>query len=36
MTMNEFNEMIDLSEGDFENGRVTEAKELLKVVEKWK
>ncbi len=36
MTMDEFNEMIDLSEEDFKNGRVTETKELLKIVETWK
>ena len=36
MTMDEFNEMIDLSEDDFKNGRVTETKELLKIVETWK
>ncbi|MEI6139896.1 MAG: hypothetical protein WCP85_11565 [Mariniphaga sp.] len=36
MTMNEFNKMIDKSEEDFKNGRVTEAKELLKIVETWK
>ena len=29
MTFDEFNKMIDKSEVDFENGRVTEAKELL-------
>jgi len=36
MTMDEFNEIIDLSEDDFNNGRVTETKELLKIVETWK
>ena len=36
MTMDEFNEIINLSEEDFKNGRVTEAKDLLKIVEKWK
>ena len=36
MTFDEFNKMIDKSEVDFENGRVTEAKELLKIVETWK
>jgi hypothetical protein len=36
MTMNEFNKMIDKSEEDFKNGRVKEAKELLKIVETWK
>lgn len=36
MTMNEFNQMIEKSEDDVTNGRVTEARELLKKVEKWK
>ena len=36
MTFDEFNEMIDKSEEDFKNGRATEAKELLKIVETWK
>ena len=36
MTMDEFNKIIDQSEVDFENGRVTEAKDLLKIVETWK
>ena len=36
MTNDEFNKMIDKSEADFKNGRVTEAKELLKIVESWK
>jgi len=36
MTIDEFNEMIDMSEEDFKNGRVTETKELLKFVETWK
>jgi len=36
MTIDEFNEMIDLSEEDFKNGSVTETKELLKIVETWK
>ena len=36
MTFDEFNKMIDKSEEDFKNGRVTEAKELLKIVEEWK
>ena len=36
MTNDEFNKMIDKSEVDFENGRATEAKELLKIVETWK
>lgn len=36
MTMDEFNEIIDLSEDDFKNGRETETKELLKIIESWK
>ena len=36
MTFDDFNKMIDKSEEDFKNGRVTEAKELLKIVEEWK
>ena len=36
MTNDEFNKMIDKSEEDFKNGRTTEAKELLKIVETWK
>ena len=36
MTIDEFNEMIDLSEEDFKNDRLTETKELLKIVETWK
>ncbi len=36
MTYDDFNKMIDKSEEDFKNGRVTEAKELLKIVESWK
>jgi len=36
MTMNEFNQMIEKSEDDVKNGRVIEARELLKKVEKWK
>ena len=36
MTFDEFNKMIVKSEEDFKNGRVTEAKELLKIVETWK
>lgn len=35
MTMNEFNQIIEKSEDDIKNGRVTEARELLKKVEKW-
>jgi hypothetical protein len=36
MTMNEFNQMIENAEDDVKNGRVIEARELLKKVEKWK
>jgi len=36
MTLDEFNRQIDQSENDFENGRVTEVKDLLNLVEKWK
>jgi hypothetical protein len=36
LTMDEFNKMIDESEEDFINGRVTEARDLLKRVESWK
>lgn len=36
MTMNEFNQMIEKAEDDVKNGRVIEARELLKKVEKWK
>jgi len=36
LTMDEFNKMIDDSEEDFINGRVTEARDLLKRVESWK
>jgi hypothetical protein len=36
MTMNEFDQMIEKAEEDINNGRVIEAKELLKKVEKWK
>jgi hypothetical protein len=36
VTMNEFNQMIEKAEDDVKNGRVIEAIELLKKVEKWK
>lgn len=36
MTLKEFNEIIDKSEDDFKNGRVTEARNLLNQVDKWK
>ena len=36
MTMNEFNQMIEKAEDDVKNGRMIEASELLKKVEKWK
>lgn len=36
LTMDEFNKMIDESEEDFINGRVTETRDLLKKVESWK
>lgn len=36
MTMSEFNQMIKKAEDDVKNGRVIEARELLKKVEKWK
>ena len=36
LTMDEFNKMIDDSEEDFINGRVTEARDLLKRVDSWK
>jgi hypothetical protein len=35
MTMKEFNQMIEKAEDDVKNGRVIEARELLKKVEKW-
>lgn len=36
MTMNEFDELIDKSENDFNNGRVTESQNLLDQIESWK
>ncbi len=35
LTMDEFNKIIDQSEDDFQNGRITEARELFKKVETW-
>lgn len=36
MTMDEFIEMIEKSEDDAKNGRVTDARELLNRIERWK
>lgn len=36
MTLKEFNDIIDKSEDDFKNGRVTEARNLLNQIDKWK
>ena len=36
MTMKEFNEIIDKSEEDIKNKRVTEARSLLNQIDKWK
>ncbi len=36
MTMNELNEIIDKSEDDFKNERVTEARNLLNQIDTWK
>lgn len=36
MTLKEFNEIIDLSENDFNNGRVIEARNILTQIETWK
>ena len=36
MSLSEFNEIIDKSEDDFANGRVTEAHSLLKQINTWK
>ncbi|HOU75290.1 MAG TPA: hypothetical protein PLW22_11100 [Tenuifilum sp.] len=35
MTMKEFNAIIDKSEDDFENERVTEAQKLLNQIDTW-
>jgi len=36
MTMKEFNEIIDKSEDDFKNERVTEVRNLLNQIDSWK
>ena len=36
MSLNKFNEMIDIAEDDSANGRIIEAKNLKKDIEKWK
>jgi len=36
MSMDSFNDMIDQAEDDAANGRVVEAKNLRKDIEKWK
>ncbi|KAF5069931.1 hypothetical protein DSECCO2_227980 [anaerobic digester metagenome] len=36
MTIKEFNEIIDKSEDDIKNERVTEARSLLNQIDKWK
>ncbi len=36
LTMNEFDETIDKSENDFNNGRVTESRNLLDQIDSWK
>ena len=36
MTMKNFNEIIDKSEDDFKNERVTEARNLLNQIDTWK
>ena len=36
MSLDSFNDMIDQAEDDAENGRVIEAKNLRKDIEKWK
>ena len=36
LTLKEFNEIIDKSEDDFANGRVTEARNLLSQINTWK
>jgi len=35
MTMDEFNNLVDLSEDDFKKGRYTETNDLLKNIETW-
>ena len=36
MTLKEFNEIIDQSEADYTNGRVSEARHLLNQIDTWK
>jgi hypothetical protein len=36
MTLNEFDEIIDNSENDFKEGKVTEAKHLFNQIDTWK
>jgi len=36
MTLKEFNEIVDNSEDDFKNGKVTEAHNLLNQIDSWK
>ncbi|HEY5510418.1 MAG TPA: hypothetical protein VIK10_05245 [Prolixibacteraceae bacterium] len=36
LTLNEFNEIVEKSEDDFKNGRVTEARNLIGQIETWK
>ncbi|MCK9639902.1 MAG: hypothetical protein M0R39_08330 [Prolixibacteraceae bacterium] len=36
LTLKEFNEIVEKSEEDFENGRVTEARNLIDQIETWK
>jgi hypothetical protein len=36
MSLNEFNEIIEKSEGDIISGRVVEARNLLTQIDKWK
>ncbi|MCK9410994.1 MAG: hypothetical protein M0Q53_01755 [Prolixibacteraceae bacterium] len=36
LTLKEFNEVVEKSEEDFENGRVTEARNLIDQIEAWK
>lgn len=36
MTLKEFNEIVDKSEEDFENGRITEARNLIAQIDTWK
>lgn len=36
LTLKEFNEIVEKSEEDFENGRVSEARNLIDQIETWK